>query len=151
MKLRLLIDADACPVLDLALSISSQYEIETILFCDTSHSINREGAKTIMVDKGADSVDFKLLSALSKGDIVVTQDYGLGAMALAKGGYVVNQNGLEMTSDNIDGLLAQRHISAKIRRAGGRTKGPKKRTEENNLAFEMKFRQICERAVLARK
>lgn len=151
MKLRLLIDADACPVLDLALFISSQYEIETILFCDTSHSINREGAKTIMVDKGADSVDFKLLSALSKGDIVVTQDYGLGAMALAKGGYVVNQNGLEMTSDNIDGLLAQRHISAKIRRAGGRTKGPKKRTEENNLAFEMKFRQICERAVLARK
>ena len=151
VKICLLIDADACPVLDLALFISSQYEIEAILFCDTSHSINREGAKTIMVDKGADSVDFKLLSALSKGDIVVTQDYGLGAMALAKGGYVVNQNGLEMTSDNIEGLLAQRYISAKIRRAGGRTKGPKKRTEENDLAFEMKFRQICERAVLARK
>ena len=146
----LLIDADACPVLDKALFISSQYEIESILFCDTSHSIQRDGAKTVIVDKGMDSVDFKLLNALSKGDIVITQDYGLGAMALAKGAYVVNQNGLQMTSDNIDALLNQRHMSAQIRRAGGRTKGPKKRTQENNLAFELKFRQICEQAVAKR-
>lgn len=151
MAIKLLIDADACPVLDLALKISSQYEIESILFCDTSHAIERVGATTVMVDKGADSVDFKLLSALSKGDVVITQDYGLGAMALAKGAAVLTQNGMELTSDNIDGLLAQRHISAAIRRAGGRTKGPKKRTEKNNLAFELKFRQICERLNLMGK
>ena len=149
--LQLLIDADACPVVDLALFVSSQYEIIPFLFCDTSHRIERENVKTIIVDKGPDSVDFKLLSVLKKGDIVITGDYGLAAMCLAKGGIVVNHNGKELTSDNIDQLLAFRYESAKIRRAGGRTRGPKKRTEENNLAFEMKFRQICERAILQKE
>lgn len=148
--LQLLIDADACPVLDLALSISSEYEIKPILFCDTSHRIERKGVKTITVPKGPDSVDFTLVNALTKYDIVITQDYGLAAMVLAKCGYVIDQNGREMTSDNIDQLLHFRHIGQKIRRAGGRTKGPKKRTEENDRKFKTEFRQICERAILAK-
>lgn len=135
----------------MALFVSSQFEIEPFLFCDTSHRIERENAKTIIVDKGPDSVDFKLVSELKRGDIVITGDYGLAAMCLAKGGIVLTHNGKELTSDNIDHLLAFRYESAKIRRAGGRTKGPKKRTEENNLAFEMKFRQICERAILQKE
>ncbi|MCH7321312.1 YaiI/YqxD family protein [Solibacillus sp. MA9] len=149
--LKLLIDADSCPVVDLALFVSSQFEIIPILFCDTSHRIERENVKTIIVDKGPDSVDFKLVSELKRGDIVITGDYGLAAMCLAKGGIVLTHNGKELTSDNIDQLLASRYENAKIRRAGGRTKGPKKRTEENNLAFEMKFRQICERAILQKE
>ncbi|ATP42385.1 DUF188 domain-containing protein [Solibacillus sp. R5-41] len=149
--MQLLIDADACPVVDLALFVSSRYEIKPILFCDTSHRIERDNVITIIVDKGPDSVDFKLLSVLKKGDIVITGDYGLAAMCLAKGGNVLTHNGKELTSDNIDQLLAFRYESAKIRRAGGRTKGPKKRTEENNLAFEMNFRQICERAIFERE
>ncbi|MFC7685064.1 YaiI/YqxD family protein [Ureibacillus sp. GCM10028918] len=149
--LQLLIDADACPVIDLALSISSRYEMKTILFCDTSHRIERENAITIMVPKGADSVDFKLVNAINKYDIVITQDYGLAAMCLAKGAFVVDQNGREMTSDNIDQLLAFRYESAKIRRSGGRTKGPKKRTEKNNISFANKFQQICEQAISTKK
>lgn len=125
--------------------------MKTILFCDTSHAIERANAITITVPKGPDSVDFKLVNAISKYDIVITQDYGLAAMCLAKGAFVIDQNGREMTSDNIDQLLAFRFESAKFRRAGGRTKGPKKRTEKNNISFEMNFRQICERAILAKK
>lgn len=135
----------------MALFISSQYEIKPILFCDTSHAIERENAITITVPKGPDSVDFKLVNAVSRYDIVITQDYGLAAMCLAKGAFVIDQNGREMTSDNIDQLLAFRYESAKFRRSGGRTKGPKKRTEKNNISFEMKFRQICERAILEKK
>ena len=147
MKRKLLIDADACPVVDIAISVSSQYEIETFLYCDTSHFMQRDNAITITVPKGPDSVDFKLVNAVSKHDLVITQDYGLAAMCLAKGAIVIDQNGREMNSDNIDQLLAFRYESAKIRKAGGRTKGPKKRTEENDLTFKMKFRQICERTV----
>lgn len=150
MILQLLIDADACPVIDLALSVSSHYEIKPILFCDTSHRIERVNAITIVVPKGPDSVDFKLVNAITKYDLVITQDYGLAAMCLAKGAFVIDQNGREMTSDNIDRLLAYRYESAKFRRAGGRTKGPKKRTEKNNFDFEIKFRQICERAIKAK-
>ncbi|MFF5995529.1 YaiI/YqxD family protein [Lysinibacillus sp. KU-BSD001] len=149
--MQLLIDADACPVVDLALFISSQYEIKPILFCDTSHRIERQNVITIIVPKGPDSVDFKLVNTLSKGDIVITGDYGLAAMCIAKGAYVMDANGKEMTSDNIDQLLTFRYESAKFRRAGGKLKGPKKRTEKNNISFEMKFRQICEHAIQARK
>ena len=135
----------------MALFVSSQYEIKPILYCDTSHRIERENVITIIVPKGPDSVDFKLVNALTKHDLVITQDYGLAAMCLAKGAFVIDQNGREMTSDNIDQLLSFRYESAKIRRAGGRTRGPKKRTEENNISFEKKFRQLCERAILAKK
>lgn len=145
--MKVLIDADGCPVVDLAISVSSQYEMETILYCDTSHRIERENAITIIVPKGPDSVDFKLVNAVTKNSIVVTQDYGLAAMCLARGAYVLDQNGREMNSENIDQLLSFRFESAKIRRTGGRTKGPKKRTKENNISFEKKFRQICERVV----
>ena len=145
--IHLLIDADACPVTDIALRVSSTYSIKPILFCDTSHVMEREGAQTITVEKGPDSVDFALLNTLTKNDIVITQDYGLAAMVLAKGGFVLDQNGRQFTNENIDQLLFTRHLGQQIRRAGGRTKGPKKRTKENNLAFETKFRQICEHAI----
>lgn len=148
--LQLLIDADACPVIDLALTVASQYDIKPILFCDTSHRIERENAMTIIVPKGPDSVDFKLVNAINKHDIVITQDYGLAAMCIAKGAFVVDQNGREMTSENIDQLLAIRYENAKLRRAGGRTKGPKKRTEQNNLNFKNSFQRICEKAVLVK-
>lgn len=104
-----------------------------------------------MVPKGPDSVDFKLVNAVSKFDIVITQDYGLAAMCLAKGAYVIDQNGREMTSGNIDQLLTFRYESAKFRRAGGRTKGPKKRSEENNISFINNFRKLCEHAIKAKK
>lgn len=149
--IQLLIDADACPVIDLALFISSHYEIKPILICDTSHRIERDNVITIMVSKGPDSVDFKLVNTLSRGDIVITGDYGLAAMCIAKGAFVIDSNGRQMTSDNIDQLLAFRYESAKIRRAGGRLKGPKKRTEKNNISFEMNFRQLCERAIQMQK
>jgi uncharacterized protein len=145
MATKLLIDADACPVIDIAISVSYQFQIETILFCDTSHQIERKGVQTIVVPKGPDSVDFKLVNATNKNDIVITQDYGLAAMCLAKGAVTVDQNGREMNSENIDQLLSFRYESVKIRRSGGRTRGPKKRTQENNHAFEKSFRAICER------
>lgn len=113
--------------------------------------MERENTITITVPKGPDSVDFTLVNAISKHDIVITQDYGLAAMCLAKSAFVIDQNGREFTSSNIDQLLAIRFESAKFRRAGGRTKGPKKRTEENNISFEKNFRQICEQAIIAKE
>lgn len=144
MNCKILIDADSCPVIDLAISIAKDYKLETILFCDTSHQIERENIKTIIVSKGRDAADFRLVKEVVKGDIIITNDYGLAAMCIAKGGYVIDANGKYLTSDNIDGLLFFRHEHVKLRKAGGRTKGPKKRTSENNVFFENNFRKLCE-------
>ena len=95
----ILIDADGCPVVDLTLQIARQFGVPVIILCDTAHQIEREGAQTLVFDKGADSVDFALVNRVKPGDIVVTQDYGLASMCLARCAKVLNQNGLEYTAD----------------------------------------------------
>ena len=133
--MRILVDADACPVVDIILQQAAGCGVEVVLLCDTSHEMHREGARTVVVEKGADSVDFRLVNMTEAGDLVVTQDYGLAAMCLAKGSRVLRQDGVEYTADNIDGLLHSRYIGKKIRRAGGRTKGPAPRTAQQDTQF----------------
>jgi len=142
MSMKILIDADGCPVVDIAVRLARQHNMECLILCDTAHEFSKEGATTITVSKGADSVDFALVNLLQKGDIVVTQDYGLAAMCLARGAVTLNQNGMIYTSDNIDGLLHQRHTAQKIRRGGGRLRGPPKRGAEEDLAFEVTLEKI---------
>lgn len=132
---KILVDADACPVVDITLRLAAAAGVPVILLCDTAHQLERPGARTIVVEKGADSVDFKLVNLVSPGDIVVTQDYGLAAMCLAKGAQPVHQNGILYTNENIDELLYSRYISKKLRRAGMRTKGPAPRTKAQDDAF----------------
>jgi len=142
--MRILVDADACPVKDIIVRLAKQRNIPVIMLIDTSHQLNDEYSEVITVDKQADSVDFKLMSLLSRDDVVVTQDFGLAAMVLGKGAQAVNQNGLVYTNENIDKLLMERHIGAKIRRSGGRTKGPAKRTQEDNERFEAAFAKLLD-------
>ena len=134
--MNLLIDADACPVVDIAVKLANQHRVPVILFCDDAHSFARADVQTVTVMRGADSVDFALVNRLSKGDIVITQDYGLAAMCLAKGAFVIRQDGLVFTNENILPLLNQRHETKKRLRAGGRVHGPKKRDSGQDEAFE---------------
>ena len=138
----ILIDADGCPVVDITVKIATEYNIECVILCDTSHVFEKAGAKTITVSKGNDSVDFALVNMVEKGDIVVTQDYGLAAMCLARRAVPIHQNGMVYTNDNIDALLNERHTAKKIRMAGGRLKGSPKRTPEQDSAFEQKLKEL---------
>lgn len=145
--MRLFIDADGCPVVDRAIALAQNWGVEVVLVCDSAHRIERAGATTCTVLKGADSADFYLVNQLRRGDAAITQDYGLAAMCLAKGARVLNQNGLEYTDANIDQMLFQRHESRKIRRAGGRTKGPPPRTRQNDVDFERVLEQILRQEI----
>ena len=142
--MRVFIDADGCPVVNETVSLCREFKKECIIVCDTSHRIEKGGAQTIVVEKGADSADFRLVNMLSKGDVAVTQDYALAAMALSKGARIINQNGLEYTDKNIDSLLMSRFIAKKVRNAGGRLKGPSKRTKEQTESFVKKLREVLE-------
>lgn len=139
----ILVDADGCPVINETISIAKELNLPCVLICDTAHEMYREGAETITVSKGADAVDFVLVNRIKKGDIIVTQDYGLAAMALAKQGLPIDQNGRWYTNENIDQLLYARHQAQKIRRAGGRLRGPKKRTAEQSEQFSSSLRRLC--------
>ena len=142
--MKIFIDADGCPVVNETVQLCREYGRECIIICDTSHCIERDGAKTVVVEKGSDSVDFRLVNMLLPYDVAITQDYALAAMCLAKGARIINQNGLEYTDKNIDSLLMSRFIAKKVRNSGGRLKGPSKRTKEQTECFVKKLREILE-------
>lgn len=134
--MQILVDADACPVKSIIVRIARPKNIPVTLFTDTSHFLCDGYSTIVTVGKAKDSVDIALINAAKKGDIVVTQDYGVAAMALGKGAKSLNQNGLIYSGKNMDRLLFERHIAQKVRRGGGRIKGPFKRTREDDEKFE---------------
>lgn len=142
--MKILIDADGCPVVDLSVAAAKKHGAECVIICDTSHVFDRDGAKTVVVEKGADSADFKIVNMLSKGDLVVTQDYGLAAMCLAKGARVINQNGDMYTADNIDSLLLSRHENRILRKIGRRTGKMRKRMPEQDVRFERELNRLLD-------
>ena len=139
-----LIDADGCPVVDVTIRLCKSRGVPVLILCDTAHRIERNGAETLVFDKGADSADLKLISLAEAGDLIVTQDFGVAAMALGKGTKALNQNGLIYSADNIDQLLFERFLGKKVRRSGGRTKNMKKRSAGDDAAFERALRQLLD-------
>lgn len=145
--MQVLIDADACPVVDIAVALCRKYQVQCTLMCDTAHIMQRQDARTLIFDKGADSVDFALVNRVQPGDIVITQDYGLASMCLAKRARILHQDGWEYTAYNISGLMEQRHAAKKYRMAGGRTKGPAKRRQEQDDAFRAGLEKLLQQSV----
>ena len=142
--MKIIVDADACPVTSLAEQIAKEYNVPCTLVCDTSHFLQSDYSTVFTVSKGADSADYKIVNLVEKGDIVVTQDYGLAAMCMSRGAVAVNQNGMLYSDSNIDSLLFFRAASAKARRAGVRMKGPKKRDQSQNESFRAALVKLIE-------
>ncbi|MGB6178654.1 YaiI/YqxD family protein [Carnobacterium sp.] len=139
------IDADACPVKDVIISEGTAKEIPVTLVTSISHFSTVEqpkGVETIYVDNGAEAADYRIIRLIKKKDLLVTQDYGLASLALAKGAVVIHHSGYRYTMDNIDQLLQDRYLSAMIRKSGKRTKGPKPFTEENREKFRQLLTEI---------
>ena len=129
--MKIIIDGDACPSIPIIENIAEENNIPVLIYCDIHHYINSEYSEVKVVDSGFQSVDMYVVNNTVNGDIVVTQDYGVAAMCLPKGASVINPKGYIYTNNNIDRLLEEIHISQKIRRAGGRTNNPKKRSKED--------------------
>ena len=148
--MQIFVDADACPVVDIVETIAEKYNISTTLLCDTNHILYSDCSEVIVVCAGADAVDYKLISICHKGDVVVSQDYDVAAMALGKGlkakrrPYAIHQSGKWYTNENIDQMLMERHLNKKARRSSHKNhiRGPRKRTEEDDVRFAQSFEKL---------
>ena len=147
--MKIYVDADACPVTRIVEKLAKKYEIPCVLLCDTNHVLSSDYSEVVIVGAGADAVDFKLISLLSKGDICVSQDYGVAAMALGKGCYAIHQSGRWYTNENIDQMLMERHLAKKARRSSKKNhlKGPSKRTSEDDRRFEESLERLIQKAI----
>ena len=146
--MKIYVDADACPVVKIVEKVAAKNKIEVCLLCDTNHVLHSDYSEIKIIGAGADAVDFALVNLCRSGDIVVTQDYGVAAMALGKRAYAIHQSGRWYTNDNIDQLLMERHMAKAARRAKSKNhlSGPRKRTPEDDKHFEESFRKLITHA-----
>ena len=144
--MRIFVDADACPVVRQTETVARRHGVPVMLLCDTNHVVRSDYSEVKVIGAGADAVDFALVNLCQAGDVVVTQDYGVAAMAFGKRAHALHQDGWQYTDKNIDRLLAERHMAKKARRASHKNhlKGPRKRTE----ADDEKFTESLERLLM---
>lgn len=143
--MKIYVDADACPVKDVIIEEANVFNIPVTMVTSISHfsrTENPAGVETIYVDSGADAADYRIMKLAGKNDMIITQDYGLASLGLAKGCTVLHHNGFMYTNDNIDQLLQSRYLSAMARKSGKRTKGPKPFTTEDKEKFRKLFNRI---------
>ena len=147
--MKIFVDADACPVVRIIEKLAKKYKIPCTLLCDTNHVLSSDYSEVVIVGAGADAVDFKLISLISRGDICVSQDYGVAAMALGRGCYAIHQSGKWYTNENIDQMLMERHLAKKARRSTKKhhMKGPARRTAEDDVRFEESFEKMIQKAM----
>ena len=145
--MKVFVDGDACPVLKKVEEICQEHSLELIVVSDTNHLLDLEYGKHIMVDKQRDSSDYVLVNLIEQGDLLITQDYGLASMTLAKRAYILHPLGFEYTSENIDELLFNRYMGAKNRRSTKKKhlSGPPKRTKEDDHRFQERMLAILKK------
>lgn len=147
--MQIYVDADACPVVAIVEKVAKENNIPVCLVCDTNHVLYSDYSEVKTIGAGADAVDFALINLSKAGDIVITQDYGVAAMALGKGVYAIHQSGRWYTNENIDLLLMERHVAKEARRASSKHhgRGPRKRTEKDDSQFEESFRRLIAKVI----
>lgn len=142
--MKIIIDADACPknVLQICLKQGQKYSVPVWTVASFNHEISSD--HHIVVGNSSQEADLKVMNLTEPGDIVVTQDFGLAAMVLGKKAKALGPSGREYLPETIDVLLEERELKAKFRRSGGRTKGPSKRTSDDDQFFERALVKLLE-------
>lgn len=145
--MQIFIDGDACPVKEIIYEEALKRGMLVTLVTSISHHSNKELPKNVTVvyvDEGSDSVDFKLVSLVKRGDLLITQDYGLASLVLSKGVRILHHLGYEYTQNNIGQMLESRYHGAQMRKSGQRTKGPKKFKQADRDNFTQALIELLE-------
>lgn len=154
------IDADACPVTAEALAVARKSRVPVVIAGNSTQNLARHirrgdpreqadgfWADTLPVGVGADAADFAIVQELEPGDIVVTQDIGLAAMALGRGARAIGVRGRVYTLATIDLDLHIRHEEKKVRRQGGRTRGPAVFEDDDRERFVANLQRLVDEAL----
>ncbi len=145
--MKIYVDADGCPVVDEAVEIAKNHKLEIIIVKNYSHEITDSYATVVSVDISRDSADFYIVNRIKKGDIIITQDYGLAAMCLSKEAIPISQNGLVFSTNNIDGMLNRRHLHQQLRKQNKYYGKAKKRNSESDREFERSLKRLVEKNI----
>lgn len=134
--MKILVDGDACPVKEIVEEVAGRFSIPVIVVASYQHRIQSEYSQVVVVDHQPEAADLYIVNHTARHDIVVTQDLGLAALILAKGGRPITSSGHQLKEENMDALLAQRYIHKKSRRQGYRIGKTPPRTRQDDQRFQ---------------
>lgn len=148
--MKIIVDADATPrnALDICRRAAMEFSLSLVTVASFNHRI--ESDRHVVVGNAPQEADMQVVNLTARGDVVVTQDWGLAAMVLGKGASALSPAGRIFREETIDFLLEEREIKARVRRSGGRTRGPKKRTAEDDENFKKSLYRLLEKGKKAR-
>ncbi|WP_083676247.1 YaiI/YqxD family protein [Paenibacillus sp. FSL H8-0548] len=142
-QLTIVVDADACPVKSEIGETARRFSVPVLMVASHDHRLEPQlGVNIVQVDRSNQSVDLYIVNHIVRGDIVVTQDFGLACIAIGKGAIVLSPRGEQYSDENIDYLMERRHELAKRRRTGGKTKGPKAMNNDDRDRFQQKLTKV---------
>ena len=142
------VDGDACPVKREIVEISIKYKMKVIIVLSICHLTKSDGfSEYVVVDHRDQSVDMEIINRVKRGDVVITDDYGLASIVLMKGALCMSSRGMQYTAENIDLLLYKRHMNQKIMRAGGKVRGPSKRSNNEDRLFLMNYENMLKQSL----
>ena len=139
--MKIVVDADACPRSSLRVCVKAGREHNLSVWTVASFDHRIESDHHVVVGDDSQEADIKIMNMTDEGDLVITQDWGLAAMVLEKGARCLSPSGREFRAERVDFLLEEREVKSRFRRGGGRTKGPRKRTIEDDQRFETCLKQ----------
>ncbi|MBE0449105.1 MAG: DUF188 domain-containing protein [Actinobacteria bacterium] len=124
----IIVDADACPALNDIIKIARAHDSLVVLVGNETQNLTRfqgtSGVAVVEVASERDAADYAIVSLVTANDIVITGDIGLASLVLSKEAIAISARGKIYNQATIDSELFLRHEGQRIRRAGGRTKGP---------------------------
>ncbi|NHN30924.1 YaiI/YqxD family protein [Paenibacillus sp. S3N08] len=136
MRRKIIVDADACPVKPEIVKAAAPFAVDVVMVASFDHRLApMDGVQIVQVDRSDQSADLYIANRIAAGDILVTQDFGLAALALGKKAIALSNRGQQYTDRTIDFLLDRRHEQAKQRRGGKHSKGPRPFTDEDRHYF----------------
>ncbi|URN94308.1 MAG: YaiI/YqxD family protein [Candidatus Pristimantibacillus lignocellulolyticus] len=141
--MKIIVDGDACPVKTEIIETARKFQTSVCMVASFDHRLpDVEDVEMIQVDRSDQSADMYIANYVKRGDLVITQDFGLACIVMAKHAITISFRGEQYTDDNIDYLLERRAESAKRRRQGMRSKGPKPFSDEDRKRFQQKLTKL---------
>lgn len=139
---KIFVDADACPVKEEIVQVSQVFQVPICFVASYAHQTDFGGGTWMYVDSVQDEADFHIYKHAKPGDLVVTQDMGLASLLVKKGVHVLSPRGTIITDEQMDTILYNRYVSAKLRREGTFSKGPKAFSKEDKKKFQQNLQKI---------
>jgi uncharacterized protein YaiI (UPF0178 family) len=140
--IRILVDADACPVKDEVYRVARRYTLPVKVVANAPLRVPAGALVELVVRQGFGAADDWIAEHAGPGDVVVTADVPLAARCVAAGAAALDPKGRPFTETDVGAALAMRDLREQLRQSGEMTGGPAPMTARDRSRFLQKLDEL---------